>query len=83
MPRINKTALVEEVMLHDAFESTTKSQVTQFIEDFFDIIAKHVAEGDEVAISGFGKFEKYRKQDGSFKPKFTAFKELKDSVKGA
>ncbi|MHB8098109.1 MAG: HU family DNA-binding protein [Sulfuricurvum sp.] len=82
MARINKAALVEEILLQDVFESATKKQVTQFVDDFFQTIANHVIAGDDVAITGFGKFEKYTKQDGTFKPKFSAFTEFKSAVKG-
>ena len=82
MSKINKPALVEELYLMTIFENASKSQVTQFIENFFDIIAAHVTNGDEVTIPGFGKFERYTKQDGTYKPKFTAFKDFKDAVKG-
>lgn len=80
--KINKPALVEELYLMTIFENASKTQVTQFIENFFDIIAAHVTNGDEVTIAGFGKFEKFQKQDGTYKPKFTPFKDFKDAVKG-
>lgn len=79
--RINKPAIVEEILLQDVFENATKKQVTQFVDDFFDLIANHVIAGDEVNIAGFGKFEKYKRQDGSFKPKFSAFTAFKSQVK--
>lgn len=82
MARINKAALVEEILLQDVFESATKKQVTQFVDDFFQTIANHVIAGDDVAITGFGKFSKYTKLDGTFKPKFEAFTDFKSAVKG-
>ena len=82
MARINKKALAETLETYDVFAETPKYKIEQFIEDFFSIISSHVVNGDDVAISGFGKFEKYTKQDGSFKPKFTAFGEFKAAVKG-
>ena len=78
--RINKPKLVEEILLHDAFAGATKSQVTAFVDDFFQFIADKVVAGNEVAIAGFGKFEKYERQNGTFKPKFTPFKDFKDKV---
>lgn len=80
MARINKPALVEEIMLQDVFAEATKSQVTQFVDDFFDLIMSKVSNGDEVAIAKFGKFEKYERQNGAFKAKFTPYKEFKESV---
>lgn len=82
MSRINKASLVEEILLQDVFESATKKQVTQFVDDFFQTIADHVIAGDDVALANFGKFEKYTKQDGTHKPKFTAFSSFKQAVKG-
>ena len=81
MARINKRALVEEIMLHDVFENATKTQITAFIEDFFNILADKVIEGNELAIPNFGKFERYKKLDGTFKPKFTPYKDFKEAVK--
>lgn len=80
---INKPALVEELALYDVFENASKKDITLFVESFFDLIAAKVVQGDTVSIPGFGKFEKFQKQDGTFKPKFSAFKEFKDSVKSA
>jgi len=80
MARINKPALVEEIMLHDVFAEATKTQVTEFVEDFFELLAAKVVEGNEIAIPKFGKFEKYTRQDGTFKPKFTAFTDFKAAV---
>lgn len=79
--RINKPAIVEAILLQDIFENATKKQVTQFVDDFFDMIANHVIAGNEVNIAGFGKFEKYKRQDGSFKPKFSSFTKFKAAVK--
>lgn len=81
MARINKPALVEELMPHNVFENATKAQVTTFIEDFFKLLADKVIEGNEIAIPNFGKFERYEKQDGTFKPKFTPGKGFKEAVK--
>lgn len=78
--RINKQQLAEDIMLHNVFESATKTQVLQFVEDFFTIIEDKVVAGDVVAIAGFGKFERYQKQDGSYKPKFTPYTEFKAKV---
>ena len=81
MARINKPALVEELMLHNVFENATKTQVTAFVEDFFNLLAGKVIEGNELTIPNFGKFERYEKQDGTFKPKFTPYKDFKEAVK--
>lgn len=82
MARINKKALAETLETYDAFVEMPKYKIEQFIEDFFGIISAHVTNGNEVAVAGFGKFEKYTKQDGTFKPKFTAFSDFKTAVQG-
>ena len=80
MATINKPALVEEISLYDVFENASKKDITLFVEAFFDLIAGKVVQGDEVSIPGFGKFSKFQKQDGTFKPKFAAFKEFRQNV---
>lgn len=80
MARINREALVEQIMLHDVFEQATKSQITDFVNFFFDNIQEQVAAGNEVAIPGFGKFQKYQRTNGEYKPKFSAFAEFKQQV---
>ncbi len=82
MARINKKTLAETLETYDVFAETPKYKIEQFIEDFFGIISAHVVNGDEVAIPNFGKFEKYTKQDGTFKPKFSAFSGFKLAVQG-
>jgi len=80
---INKPALAEILSTQEVFANTPKYKIIEFIEDFFGVITTNVIEGTEVSIPGFGKFEKYERQNGEFKPKFTAFKDFKDAVKGA
>ena len=82
MTKLNKQALVEQLMLQDLFANATKKAVTEFVEDFFGLIEKTVVEGGEVSIPNFGKFSKFTKQDGTFKPKFTAFTAFKNKVAG-
>ena len=83
MATINKPALVEEISLYYVFANASKKDITRFVEAFFDLIAGKVVQGDEVSIPGFGKFSRFTKQDGTFKPKFTAFTSFKDSVKAS
>ena len=80
MARYNKTNLVEDLLLHDLFAEASKKRVTDLVEDIFNLIQERVVAGDDVAFAGFGKFEKYQRENGSFKPKFTAFKDFKDAV---
>lgn len=79
---INKQALVNELMLQDIFANQSKTKVTEFVEDFFDLIANHVIAGNEVSIPGFGKFYKYTSTVDATKvtPKFKAFKDFKEAM---
>ena len=80
MARYNKVNLVEDLLLQDIFATTSKKRVTELVDDILAIIQEHVVAGDEVTFAGFGKFEKYERENGSFKPKFTAYKDFKDAV---
>lgn len=78
--RLNKDALVEQLMLQDIFANATKKAVTEFVEDFFKLVEDTVAEGGEVSIPGFGKFEKFERQNGAKVPKFRPFTAFKEKV---
>lgn len=80
MATINKDALVDKLQLTDAFSSHTKKFTREFIDDFFKAIADEVVAGNTVSITGFGKLELFTRQNGTVKPKFTAFKEFKDAA---
>ena len=80
---INKDALVDKLQLMDAFSTPRKQAPNEIVGDFLDLIANEVIAGNTVSIPGFGKFEPYTKQDGSLKPKFTAFTAFKDAVKAS
>ena len=80
MARYNKVNLVEDLLLQDIFATTSKKRVTELVDDILATIQERVVEGDEVTFAGFGKFEKYERENGSFKPKFTAYKDFKDAV---
>lgn len=80
MARYNKQSLIDDLALHNVFEDTPKSKVADLVNYLFDTIEERVTANDEVTIAGFGKFEKYQRQNGTFKPKFTAFKDFKDAV---
>lgn len=82
MATINKEALVDKLQLTDAFSSHTKKFTREFVNDFFALIAEEVVAGNTVSITGFGKFELFTRQNGSVKPKFTAFKDFKDAAAG-
>ena len=80
MARYNKVSLVEDLILQDVFADVSKKRVTELVDDILSLIQEHVVAGDEVTFAGFGKFEKYQRENGSFKPKFSAFKDFKDAV---
>lgn len=71
MARLNRQALVEELYLHDDIEN--KAAAKRIIDAVFDLIKERVNAGDTVAISGFGKFELYTRQNGAKVPKFRVF----------
>lgn len=79
--RINLPALTSEIMLHDAFQNATKAQVESVLRFILDTIADHVVAGDEVALPGFGKFERFQSSvTGSIKPKFRPAKKFKENM---
>ena len=80
---INKAALVEKLLLTDAFSTHTKKYTTEFVEDFFKMVADEVIAGNTISIPGFGKIAPFVRQNGVKKPKFTAFKEFADAVKAS
>ena len=90
MAKITKQNLVEDLSLHAVFENTPKYKVKEVVDYLFDIIADHVAKGDDVKISGFGRFSKAKKASkddfgnfvftNTYKPKFTPYRLFKASV---
>lgn len=77
---MNKEAFAEAISTHEVFENYPKYKIKQFVEDFFGIVTDAVVAGDSVSIAGFGKFENFERQNGTRKPKFTAFKDFKEAV---
>jgi DNA-binding protein HU-beta len=90
---MNKNGLVEAV---NAVLGSTKVQAEEVVNTVFETIVKTLKSGDEVAVAGFGKFSikqtKARdarnpktgetvKVPAMKKPKFSAAKALKDTVK--
>ena len=80
MATFNKAALAERIYEFDNF--STKKQATEFVEDILRLIKDEVAEGNEVSLAGFGKFEQYKLASGVIKPKFSAFTDFKNAVNG-
>lgn len=95
MAKISKVELINEIALHDAFANTSKSKVTSVVNHILDTITGHLAEGNEVNLSGFGIFRtvvssaRTAKVPGTDKTvevpaktvaKFKASKALKDAV---
>jgi len=93
---MNKQQFIEELSLLNDFES--KAAASRAVELAIDIITKQVASGNEVVISGLGKFypqkqagrtgvspmtgKSYTTED-KLVPKFKAAKAFKDTVAGA
>jgi len=92
---MNKQQFIEELSLLEDFES--KAAAARAVELAIDIITKQVASGNEVVISGLGKFYPHKQTGKSGKvpgtdrtyttqdkmvPKFKAAKAFKDTVAG-
>ena len=56
MAKISKVELINEVALHDVFANTSKAKVTSVVNHILDTITTHLANGNEVNLSGFGIF---------------------------
>ena len=57
MAKISKVELINEIALHDAFANTSKSKVTSVVNHILDTITRHLVNGNEVNLSGFGIFK--------------------------
>lgn len=75
---MNKKQLIAAIASTDHFE--TKKAAKAFLEEFTNIITDTVAAGNEVRITGFGKFEQFEQSNGKLTPKFRPFKDLCDKV---
>ena len=80
MARISKVDFINEIALHDALAETTKKDITSIVNHVLDTITNHIVAGDEVHLSGFGKFEKFTRANGALAAKFRPAKALKDAV---
>ena len=91
---MNKVELAEKLMKAMGIE--VKKQANETVEAVFDIITKAMAQGEEVAVAGFGTFKIAKRAArmginprtgekiqiaASIKPKFRAAKALKEAVK--
>ncbi len=81
MARTNIKDLTNDIMLHTAFDKTSKAQVEDVLRSLFATIADRVTAGDSVHIPGFGKFECFQSSvTGRKKPKFSGAKAFKEAV---
>lgn len=81
MARTNIKDLTNDIMLHTAFDKTSKAQVEDVLRSLFTTIADRVIAGDSVHIPGFGKFECFQSSvTGRKKPKFSGAKAFKEAV---
>lgn len=91
--RMNKTELIQKIA--DGANGS-KSEAQRFFEAFEDVVTSELKKGNDVQITGFGKFyvqkraaregvnpqtQKKMKIPASKVPKFTAGNALKDSIK--
>jgi integration host factor subunit alpha len=53
LPTLTKARIVEDLFAKNLF---TKTQSAQIIESLFELLKQSLEEGDDVLISGFGKF---------------------------
>ena len=90
---VNKTQLIERIANKTG---SSKSDAQKFFEEFLDTVTGSLKNGEDVQITGFGKFyvQKRESREGinpqtkqkmtipaSKVPKFTAGNALKDSIK--
>jgi DNA-binding protein HU-beta len=90
---INKTDLIERISNKT---DSSKSETQKFVQEFIDTVESALKQGEEVQITGFGKFyvQKRDSREGinpqtkqkmtipaSKVPKFTAGNALKESIK--
>ena len=52
---LNKADLVE--VLHRRHPELTKRELQSVVDDLIDVVVERVAEGGEIRLSGFGKFQ--------------------------
>ncbi|CAN5657664.1 HU family DNA-binding protein [soil metagenome] len=90
---VNKTQLIEQIA---SKTGSSKSDAQKFFDQFVDTVTGSLKSGEDVQITGFGKFyvQKRESREGinpqtkqkmtipaSKVPKFTAGNALKDSIK--
>jgi len=75
---MNKKQLIAAMASTEHFQ--TKKAAGEFLNEFLNIISDTVAEGTEVRIAGFGKFEKFERSNGKTTPKFRPYAALKTRV---
>lgn len=90
---MNKTDLIEEIADK---ANASKSEAQRFFEAFEEVVTSELKKGEEIQITGFGKFyvqeraareginpqtKKKMNIPASKVPKFTAGNSLKDSIK--
>ena len=90
---LNKTALIEQIADK---ANASKSDAQRFFDAFTDVVESELKRGNQVQITGFGKFYVQRREarqginpqtkqriniPASKVPKFTAGNALKDSIK--
>jgi len=77
--RINRESLGK--LLVKAGLADTKIAGMNITDVFFDVLKTQILAGNDIAIPGFGKFSKFQRLNGTFKPKFTPFTEFRQAIK--
>ena len=77
--RLNRKAMVDALYLHN--DIANKAAAGRVIDAFIEYIQSEVTAGNTVALSGFGKFEAFKCQNGTVLPKFRPFSEFKQSLR--
>lgn len=60
--------------------TTTKTSAINIVDVVFSTLKREITAGNQFSLPGFGNFHKFEKQNGTFKPKFTAFGDFKTAV---
>ena len=76
--RINREEFARLLVAAGAVD--TKAAGMTLVDTFFSIMKEQVIAGNEVAIPAFGKLAKYRRKNGKYKAKFTAFEDFTAAV---
>ena len=78
MARLNKQSVIERIAEYDCIPN--KKVAGDLVDDLLAFITGAVANGDDVSIAGFGKFERFERGNGDLVPKFRPYQSFKEVV---